>query len=334
MVMSTKIFLNFYGVGVTILSDWEEILMRLQKDFSHFEVSEFSNPQVTLEVFKAKPKFRHDDDLFSYKSSKVSFFEKEGKRFCSYFGKVDSEIDFNTNEAAVVGEELYPVHEVSYLLVLSRVGKILDLKGLHRIHSGAWVCNETLYLALFPSGTGKSTLLSELMKEKNCFLYSDDSPLVDEKGMVFPFPIRIGFNADESQNLGFDKERSYRLERFRFGAKELYSLKDLDWSVGGPYQEVVLLTAVKGGEASYKESYGFSHFIHLIEEGVIGFGLPILYEYFWEYGLEDFLRKTKIALKRVVALSVLWLKAKKYEVTLSSDPKKSFEMIKELMNKN
>jgi hypothetical protein len=332
--MSTKFFLNFYGYKVTVDCDWEELSLRLKKDFSFFladseEVSDFS-----LKVENSNPSPEFDSSAYTYRSPKVSFFEEKGTRYCNYGDKVHSEIDFAKNRAKVCGKLLHPAHEVSYLMILSRVGKALDLKGLHRIHGGCWQSSETIYITLFSSGTGKSTLLSKLMEETGVSFYSDDSPLIDEKGKVLPFPLRVGFSKNDEVIENLKETPSYELERFRFGVKRLYSLEDLNWPIGGEYKKVVLISGKKSDRAGFKKTLGLSHGKQLVLEGLIGFGLPILYEYFWEYGFKDFKRKTMIFLKRSVALVRLWKNAIKYEVTLSSDPQESLEMIKKLMKEN
>lgn len=332
--MSTKFFLNFYGVSVCIETEWSEIRTRLEKDFSYFLTHKQVTQDLHLIIKNDSIKFHYEDDIFSYKSSKVSFFEKDNLRICSYKNKVESEVNFESGQALVRGHDLNAVHEVSYLLTLSRVGKALDLRGFHRVHGASWIKNSTLYIALLPSGGGKSTLLANLIQDKNISFVSDDSPLVNSEGEVFPFPMRVGFSSSDPTPPLFEGVDHYELERFRFGAKRLFSLKDLQWKIGGEYKDVVLLTGHKGQVASFKRSFGLSHLRQLFIEGVIGFGLPILYEYFWEYGWRDFARKSTITIKRVYSLLKLWFKSKKYHLTISSEPGETVTMLKKLMEEN
>lgn len=331
--MSKKLFFNFYGIGVEVSSSWDEVLGRLKRDFSYFlkeDIKEGTFPiELRLEISKKciTPK---DTKEFHYKSSKVSFYEKTGQRYCNYFNKVESEINFKDHTALIRGEDLHAIHEVSYLMILSRVGKALDQMGVHRLHAGAFEKDGVLFLALFSSGGGKSTLLNSIMAGDGYTFFSDDSPLVSEDGKVLPFPIRIGFS-EGSVPEALREVPSYTLKRFRYGAKILFGLNDLNWPIGSDYKKIILISGQKGNVASYRKEFGLWHLFHIIKEGVIGIGLPILYEYFWEYGIGDFWVKTKIAIKRFRTLFYLWLKAKKYQVTLESDLDKNKIMIENLI---
>lgn len=331
--MSKKLFFNFYGVKVEVSSSWDEILERLEKDFSYFVTEanklESSNIELNLEI-KREKLVTQESRKFSYKSSKVSFYEEDGERRCDYFNKVRSGINFKNHTAWIKGEDHHSVHEVGYLMILSRVGKALDLKGIHRLHAGAFEKDGVLFLALLPSGGGKSTLLSSIMKGDDFNFFSDDSPLIKSSSTILPFPIRVGFSEGSTPN-ELEGVPSYPLKRFRFGIKNLFSLKDLNWPVGSDYKSIVLISGKRGEKADFHNVLGLSHLIHMIKEGVIGFGLPILYEYFWEYGCGDFWIKTKIALSRMRVMFGLWLKAKKYQVTLESDLDKNKIMLESLV---
>jgi hypothetical protein len=52
----------------------------------------------------------------------------------------------------VVGEEQHRVHEVAYLLLLSRIGRHLDSVGLMRIHALGLSGRQGAVLVLLPSG--------------------------------------------------------------------------------------------------------------------------------------------------------------------------------------
>ncbi len=327
--MTKKLFFNFYGVEVVVETLWQEIADRLDKDFSLYSCEGAKGPALSVQIDQTAISST-ENAKYQYRSSKVSFYEDQGKRHCRYLDKVESEICFHTGEAKVRGLDLNSVHEVSYLLILSRVGKALDTLGMHRLHAAAFIKDEVLFLALFPSGGGKSTLISSLMEDKSFKLYSDDSPLIDSEGKVHPFAIRIGFERGSVPE-SLINHPYYLLKRFRYGEKALFSLRDLDWSVGGKYKEVVLLSGLRGSSASFNKNLGLSQLSHVFNEGVIGFGLPILYEYFWEYGHRDFFRKVQIVIARVLTFMKFWFKANKYEVTLTSDFNENKNLIQKLV---
>ncbi len=328
-----KHFFNFYGYIVEIETDWTEISSRLCQDFSFFKVSTEDSVQLSIQIKQAPLSLKEPEARYCYVSEKVSFYNNGKSRYCNYHEKVETLGDFNINKFIVQGEDLHGVHEVSYLLILSRVGKALDKKGLHRLHSVGFIFKETLFLGLFSSGVGKTTLLSHIMQKPGFSMMSDDSPLISNDGGVSPFPIRLGFNKDGHIPTCFKDKKYYELERFRYGTKRLYSLDELNYSINGTYKKIVLLSGRQGSDTEVESSLGLSHAIHIFREGVVGVGLPILFEYFWESGFEDLITKLKIATMRISAFIKLWINAKKYKITLSSDHDKNYELIKELAKK-
>lgn len=330
-MIGKNIFLNFYGYNVEVETDWPEIADRLSKDFSHFEKKSPIAANLNIQILKKNLSLRDSSQKYTYKSKKVSFYNLGKTRYCNYNELVETFCDFERNKFIVQGQDLHGVHEVAYLLILSRVGKALDQLGAHRLHSVGFIYERTLFVGLFSSGVGKTTLLSNLMERPGFSMVSDDSPLVNRVNVeIQPFPIRLGFNKDSTPPDYFKGKVSYELNRFRYGVKSLYSLRDLDYLIGGPYERVVLLTGIQGPVATHSSSLGLAHAKHMFLEGVIGFGLPILFEYFWEAGSGDFLIKTRITFSRILTFYKLWKKTKKYNVTLSSDDSQNYEMIKEL----
>lgn len=316
-----EVFFNFQGVRVRISSSWKDILTKLSKDFSLNLVEKADLLDLDLKIFKESvtvPK----EVSWDRATFKVRFYDEGDTRYCFYENKVRSEFSFLRREAKVFGLDENLVHEISYLLTLTRVGKSLDLKGLHRLHGLGFVYNKKLVLGLFPSGGGKTTFLSHLMSRSEAEIFSDDSPLIDIAGNVHPFLIRIGFEEEGVIPKEWAILPFYFLERRHFGVKKLLSLSDLNFKIGNEYEEIILLRCSRKRvrEFSWKKEFGFKHFQHMFKEGVIGIGLPMLFEYFWENGYQDFLRKTKIAISRLLSMCLLWIKAKKIKVVFTNDP--------------
>lgn len=321
---------NFYGVRVLVKTQWEELSQRLRDDFSFFLVNSKNNGEekgsdgcLSLEINQGG----HLDEFISGKKltsygNKVKFYTKNSTRTCSYPSGAYSQINFKTNEALIEASELHAAHELAYLLILSRVGKLLDLKGLHRLHGAAFVIEHRLCVLAFSSGIGKSTLLAHVIddqkdqQEGSFSLYSDDSPLVDRKGRVYPFPLRLGFESSSGLPEFFQNKPSYKLRRHHYGEKVLFSIESLPLTFKDGYEESFLVLGNRGKASSVRKISSFGVSRQLFMEGVVGFGLPILFEYFWEPGVKDFFRKTYIALSRALSLMTFTLKAQKYRLTL------------------
>ncbi len=314
---------NFYGVEVTVECPSEDLYLRLCKDFSYFKIDRPSECVKKIKIrgflnLNINPPFPLLVIRFSNRN--VNIYEKNNVRVCDYRGDGLSIINFKLNTASIYASEINRLHERIYLFILSRVGKELDLLGLHRLHGMAVTRNEKLYLGMMPMNGGKTTLLSYLLNEGSYALLSDDSPLIDRKGKVYPFPIRIGFEKGGKKPQLFEQAKSYELERKEYGKKTLYSLNDLNLKVGGDYKEVFLFRGFRGFKSPrLKLKSKMSMIFFIFEQGVIGIGLPILIEYFWEFGFIDFFRKTKIFFSRMLGLGRFLLRAKVYKFEMGDN---------------
>lgn len=329
-----EVFFNFQGVRVKVRSSFNEVLDKLESDFYTFQASEISETDIFLEIEKDTVTVQ-SEIIWDRVSRKVRYYQEGSERISFYEGKVKTLINFDTDRAKIFGLDENLVHEIAYLLVLTRVGKKLDIKRLHRIHAFGITINETLVLGLFPSGSGKTTILSHFLAKEIGGVISDDSPLVDSQGEVHSFLVRLGFEEkgvvpDEWKNKPF-----YFLERRHFGLKKLLSFRDITYKENEKHQRVILLRVSKkrGEKVSIREEFGFFHLKHLFKEGVVGFGLPMLFEYFWEPGWKDFLRKTAIFFSRLGATLRLWLKAKSYKVVLTNNPAINVELLSKEIEK-
>ncbi len=320
--MEKNLKFDFYGVLVEVITDWSEVAARLEKDFSFFVrkssmTEEKASISITVNQNDSIQSYLEDKKLFSYQN-KVQFFTKDHQRYCLYPSGVCSSINFNNNEVVIESKHLHPTHEIAYLVILSRVGKLLDLKGMHRLHGACFSYEGKLCLLSFPSGTGKSTLLSYILCKEGVSLYSDDSPLIDRKGKVYPFPLRLGFEPSAKLPENLSKAESYSLIRHHYGEKQLIDIADLSLSIGKEYFSAYFMLGHRTNKFSVSSASLVNIYSQILKEGVIGFGLPILFEYFWEPGFKDFLIKGKIVLSRCLAFFSFLKKAKKIQLTLKN----------------
>lgn len=318
-----EIRFNFYGIGIVVECLEVELCQRLERDFSYFKLStpEGSKKEIRIQSsLDSRPELPFPLLIRRFKNRNVEVYEKNGIRVCDYTGDGLAVVNFKENQAKIYANDIHRLHELTYLFILSRVGKELDLLGFHRLHGMAVVRNDILYFGMMPTGGGKTTLLSYLLSEGSYSLYSDDSPLIDRQGRVYPFPIRLGFEAGGKRPLSFNTVYHYELERKEYGIKQLYSFADLKVNIGGEYKQVILFKGEKGHQKPFlKEVGNMSIFPFVFEQGIIGVGLPILIEHFWEFGLLDFYQKTKIFVSRLIGLSRFLIKARVYSFKMGPD---------------
>lgn len=303
-----------------------ELLSLLEKDFSIFKVETLpaESSQLNLFIGKSSPAVITIPTMVSRMQSLNSITYQQGPiRYNDYYGKLLSIFDYSKEDAQIFSLDENKAHEVAYLLILSRIGKKLDLCCLHKLHAFAISYRELAFVCMMPMKGGKSTLLMELLKNPQVKMISDDIPLIDKLGRVYPFPIKIGVENRAELELEIkDPERNlYQLNREQYGIKTFICLDGLEDKVERPgkrFEKVIIAEGFRfNSERSevIKASW-FSTFRGLFKHGVVGIGLPMILEYFWEFGVNDFFTKAKIFFYRLSAFFIFSLRSKKIKINL------------------
>jgi hypothetical protein len=329
------ILLNIQGLFVEINSE-ESLLSRIRCDFEYFiaekytqgpllKVSAEFTSKIPLNIIpkNLKPLFQRHNSIT---------YEENGKRYNDYYGSVLSVFEAKKSEAVIYGSDIDKLYEVLYLFILSRSGKHGDLTGTHRIHAFAVVKNYAGIICMQPMRGGKSTLFTELLLNQNVEIVSDDTPIINTSGDLIPFPLRVSLDAIPPQ-LNLNENEYYLMKREFYKAKYSISLKAFKKPIAQKCNYFIFTEA-------HRSTYDFPYvkrmsplrlFKSLFKHMVVGVGLPIIFEYFWESGKEDFLRKTIIFFKRLTLALRLSFSHKGYDVYLTADSKKNAEVILNLI---
>lgn len=327
------ILLNIQGLFIQFDSKEENLLSRIRCDFEYFIIDKYSygsllkitaehTPEIPLQLIpkNLKPLFQRHNSIT---------YEENGKRYNDYYGSVLSIFESKKNAAMVYGKDLDKLYEVVYLFILSIAGKYGDLNGLHRIHAFSVVKNFSGLICMQPMRGGKSTLFSELLlNHKNIEIVSDDTPLLNTKGELLPFPLRISLDKIPEQ-LNLNSNEYYLMKREFYKEKYSISLKAFQKPIAKKCDYFIFIEAHR---STYEFPYAVKMsplrlFKRLFHHMVIGIGIPIIFEYFWETGSEDFIRKTIIFLRRFYVALKLAISHKGYDVYLTNDTKLNAEFI-------
>jgi len=254
-------------------------------------------------------------------------------RYNNYFEQGLTIFDYTVEKSWIYSLDLEFLHELTYLIILSRVGKKLDLLGLHRIHAMGVQIGDVSCLCMFPMGGGKSTLLANLLNYNDVKIISDDSPLIDSKGEFQNFAIRLGVGPELIDNIKNPSENIYSLVRRQYGKKELISLNGISNELAGPSKRQILIQGkrIKGSNSRLIKARLDQKIYSLVINMVIGVGLPMIFEYFWEKGFSDFLRKSKIACLRLLAMVRVLFKSDFYIFETGNDPVKNAKILYEFL---
>jgi hypothetical protein len=209
---------------------------------------------------------------------------------------------------------------------------MLDRKGLHRVHAMGLTYGLNGILCLLPQGGGKTTLCLALLRREGISLLSDDTPLIDRCGRLFPFPVRIGV-CEVPANI--PEQYLSKFNRRKYGAKTVIDIELFKNKIASPSKASIVLV----GDRKYSNDAAISPLGKLsalsvfMVNCVAGLGLPQMVEYFLRYRLCDNIGKMGIALSRTWASIILIMKARTYRFTIGSDKDRNTEVLSEFLTK-
>lgn len=319
-----RILINFSGDIVQVKSEWVVMLEVLRKDFWSFLMPEETtiqeNISISISIFKSSERPVIPELVASMQTQNALTYDVGELRFCDYYGKAFTKVNFKKQEAEVVGVDFERIHEISYLLILSLAGKRMDLRGLHKLHAFAVSFNDIALVCMMPSKGGKSTLLAELLNDERIKMISDDIPLIDTFGHVRPFPLKLGVNelSPDLQVMN-PNENIYSMKRESHGEKILVCTRGLVGKVESTervFKNVILAEAFRFNSPNAKiiPMSWYKTMKGLFKHGILGIGSPMIIEYFWEIGWRDFLKKAKIFLMRCSAFAALCTRSKRIQI--------------------
>jgi hypothetical protein len=186
---------------------------------------------------------------------------------------------------------------------------------------------------------GKTTLFLNLIKDSNLNIISDDSPIFDKLGNLYPFPLRIGledksfFDELKTQT---NEDYFYTLTRNEYGLKYLINIKAFKNPIHSlpPTNNIYFITGIKTNSNLTKiKRVNKLLFIHILFINlVIGIGLPLIKEYYLENTIKDYFKIIKIALSRsLVAIRVLY-RIKTFKIYLSTNHTQNKDLLIQKFN--
>jgi hypothetical protein len=257
---------------VHVSGDWPEPIDNLRRDFVWFEPDQDGTvpPDLNIKIERRPPDLdRFGPLVASFVTPRNVVYQGAGFTVVDYFGKAVSVLDRNRGHLTVQGEDEHLVHEAAYLYLLSRFGEHLESKGLTRLHALALAGPSGAMAVLLPSGGGKSTLALRALQVDGVRILSEDSPLLDRRGRLHPFPLRIGINAIDADRI---EPSAQRLRHVVIGRRTL------------------------GREARLERLPRAAAIGTLMREAVLGVGIYQGLEFILQRGLRDVVGKLDVAL--------------------------------------
>jgi hypothetical protein len=314
--MSWTFSRSLAGIPVQVVCQEESLARRLDFDFDGFPPSDISGLIPAVKFHSRIAPYQPPSSLRESMRGRFGVCFDDGPvRHIRYPGPVWVRYDFTQDEGEVVGENADLVYERLYLSVLSRVGEKLEWKGLRRIHGLALCSPRGDYcLFLMRSGVGKSTLAHSLLQRSGWKLLSEDTPLLDSRGRLHPFPFRLALPPEPGER----GKTLVRASQFAI-AKEPGRCTHVfagAWITGPQPAAAPLRKASLLGQA--------------FRDGVIGLGVPQVSELFLRPGLRDALAKVVLAGGRLRSILPL-MAARSHTLFLTPDGERNATFLEQWM---
>lgn len=297
-----KLFLEFYGVNLQIESDDTRLLDLVIHDFNYF-ITAGKKCEFLIRYHKKTPEYSHLPIMSaSLATPRNICFRDKDITYIDYFGKALNVYKKKEKQCDIYTDKIKLGHEIVFLTILSRVSNLLDNKGFHRIHALGLEYHGKGILVLLPSGGGKTTLAMQILNStaNDIKLISEDSPMIDSNGNLYPFPIRIGLLPEQIPE-GIDDKFINYYERMEFGPKITINLSYFKNRISNnpvsPW--IILLGERSTGEIAQIKSAPKSSIIkYILMSSIIGVGLYQGLEFILQKNLSNTFKTAQVILSR------------------------------------
>lgn len=324
-----KTTLFFYGLGIEITSSDADNIENIRRDFSFFEdLSKI--PKLNLEIINTQPDYRSMPRLRPSSHSPRNFsYHDKNMTFIDYFGNGLLIIDRAKNKYTLLSKDPYLRHEIAFLTILSLAGQYFDSNSLHRVHGLGLEVKGRGILILMPQGGGKTTLMLEMLKNPDIKLISEDTPLINSRGELLPFPIRIGIDAN-TNSPDFPDKYLRIIKRMEFEPKYLL---DIDYFQSKVARKPCKLEAAfegircLGSDSSIESISKLSMLKTFVVNSVIGVGVYQGIEFLIQSSPFELIKKSPIFASRLKNSWKAVSAAKTYSLMLGYDKDKNVETL-------
>lgn len=310
---------DFYGLRLQVQSTDEKLIEEVRRDFAYFAgASGACEVSVTLHL--APPPYQDLPSLpASFFTPRNVCYRHGDVTYIDYFGKGLSIFHRRNHTCTIYGEDVDLVHEICYLFILSTCGRYLDKRGVHRIHALAVSRGKSGALLLLPSGGGKSTVALRLLSQPGFWLLSEDTPLVNRRGEILPFPLRVGVRPESDH--GIPEKYVRTMKRMEFDPKTLIDIEVFRDRLGEKVAGKILLVGERNlGSVSGIVSIPRRRALNaLVKYMVVGLGVYQGLEFLLERGPGEVFGQFSLVFSRLRNALVLLSRSSCYLFTMGRD---------------
>jgi hypothetical protein len=327
---------EFYGCGVEVSSPEASLVDEVRRDFLYFR-RPGAECQLRVEMLLEPPPYGELPSVpAAFLTPRNVCFRQGQTMYVDYFGRALAVFERVAGRCVVYSTDYDLIHEVVYLFILSTVGQALDRAGLHRVHALGVSYRDRATLLLLPSGGGKSTMALELLREPGFQLLGEDTPLVDRRGRILPFPLRLGVCAGSTTGVPEQYLRTKR--RMEFDPKTLIDIgyfQDRLAASGRPVEPGLILVGQRnlGQETDIVPLSRAGALKALVKYMVVGLGVYQGLEFLLERGIGDLAGKGGTVASRLYNATRLVSRAPAYRFVLGRNIRQNTERLLEFLRR-
>lgn len=329
--------LSFYGINIQFTSHAQRIVEDIERDYSFFKNEAVGNPKISINAYNTRPPY----DILppmqaSYTSPRNICYYYKGIKYIDYLGNALVIYNKAKSLCEIYSSDYPLLQEICYTAILSLVSEKLDERHMHRVHGLGLSVDDKAILILLDMGGGKTTLaMNLLMSDNDIKLISEDSPLINTKGQILPFPLRIGLDPEDVPP-EIPKEYQRYFERQEFGPKILIDIEYFRNKIcKHPCQPHVVIIGrrVLGRQPEIKPCSKYQSILEFIKNSVIGLGLYQGIEYLFQKGPKEIITKIPVGISRLNNALKVMNRSKIYELYLSPNREQNNQVLIEFLKK-
>jgi hypothetical protein len=323
---------DFYGLTIHVSSTCADLVEEVRRHFAYFRVPS-GNAQVRVEMcFVAPPYAKLPPLPAAVITPRNVCYQNTKTTYIDYFGRGLAVFDRKENSCVIYGTDHDLVHEIAYLFVLSTVGQYLDSRRIHRVHALGVSYRNRGILVLLPSGGGKSTMALGLMRRPGFLLLGEDTPLIDRRGRVLPFPLRLGVHPDHET--GVPPQYLRTVNRMEFDPKTLIDIEYFKDRLSEPVEPGLILVGERnlGDVSEIVPLARHRAFKALVKYMIIGLGVYQGLEFILERGLWEILNKGGVVASRFYNSLSLLSRAPAYRFVLGRNTERNCQTFIEFIH--
>ena len=320
---------DFYGLGIDVASTDADLVSEVRRDFAYFHRASLNGGErFALRLHLEAPSFTGLPDLAAaFLTPRNVCYRDTTRTYIDYYGRALGIFERSARAYDVYGTDPEMLHEIAYLFILSTVGEYLDARGIHRLHALGVSLHGRGILLLLPSGGGKSTMALELMRHPDFRLLGEDTPLIDRRGRILPFPLRLGVHPDSETGVPPQYLRTVR--RMEFDPKTLIDIEYFRDRLGGAADPALILVGERhlGDSSAIVPLARHKAFKAMLKYMIVGLGVYQGMEFLLERGVWEVAGRLGVATSRLYNSLILLRRAPAYRFVLGRDRRKNFETL-------